>query len=140
MVLVVMALFMQIGTDSLDWDTLQAVEDPGNESGLTISNNLFSSSANLTIQFNVNGSYAPYASFHAAVRDTNSVVNQGPLFLNPINSNLGLSTTSPAIGAGMNLGSSYQNALLSSSIWPTSVIISPQASVWTVGAFISTLP
>lgn len=66
-------------------------------------------------------------------------LNGDPLYSNASVGNLTLTTGSPAIDAGMNLGSTYQTALFSSSVWPGYVATGNQNSYgtgWEIGAFI----
>ena len=47
-----------------------------------------------------------------------------------------LGPTSPAIGTGVNLGATYQQALLPSTVWPNQVNLGVQAAQWNMGAYL----
>jgi hypothetical protein len=66
-------------------------------------------------------------------------ISADPQYVNPGSQELYLQSSSPAINAGTNLGSTYQNGLSSSSAWPASVITVNQNSFdgWAIGAFVS---
>lgn len=64
-----------------------------------------------------------------------------PLLVNASAGNFTLSSSSPAIDAGANLGSIYQLGLASSSTWPSGVVTLNQNSYgsgWDIGAYVST--
>ena len=66
-------------------------------------------------------------------------VTTDPVFTNRSNNVLTLVSTSPAINAGADLGSAYQNGLLPASIWPNSIVTGNQNSrgtAWAIGAFV----
>lgn len=89
-----------------------------------------------------NGTYwrwgaVPYtwAQWRGLGKDTNSPTPANPLFTNASNDNLTLQYGSPCIDTGINLGSSYNNALHPDSKWPNSIITSLQGTYWEIGAY-----
>lgn len=62
-------------------------------------------------------------------------INSDPLFTNAGAGQYWPQGGSPVIGAGTNLGSTYQEALAASAAWPTSVTTAIQPASWDVGAF-----
>jgi hypothetical protein len=71
-------------------------------------------------------------------QDSHSV-NADPQFNNPSSNDFTLMPSSPAIGAGVNLGSQYQFDLLPGSSWPNAVQTGSQSSsgAWDIGAYVS---
>jgi hypothetical protein len=70
-------------------------------------------------------------------------VQADPQFVNAAKVNFALSSTSPAINAGTNLGSPYNIGLMPGSTWPNSVVTGDQnayGSGWEIGAFIYVAP
>jgi hypothetical protein len=71
-------------------------------------------------------------------QDANSI-NVDPRFENAPSSQFWLQSTSPAIGAGANLGASYDLELDSTSTWPNSVVLDNENSsgnFWEIGAYV----
>jgi hypothetical protein len=70
---------------------------------------------------------------------SNNLISQ-PLVVNAAVDNFTLRSSSPAIDAGVDLGASYDDALKSSSVWPSGVVIADQdnygTGVWEIGAYI----
>ena len=65
-------------------------------------------------------------------------MNADPLFTSASANNFTLTSSSPAIDAGTNLGSVYQNTLDPASTWPSHVLTANQNSYgsgWAVGAY-----
>jgi hypothetical protein len=63
-----------------------------------------------------------------------------PKLTNAAGGDFTLQSSSPTIDAGTNLGSTYQNGLSSSSVWPASVMTLNQNSFgkgWEIGAFVA---
>lgn len=77
-------------------------------------------------------SFAGYKT--AATEDAHSI-SSNTNFTNP-GVDFTLMGNSPALGSGVSLGSTYQNALVPSSSWPGGVRTAPQATLWDIGAFI----
>jgi hypothetical protein len=90
------------------------------------------------IEYGANNYLSTYAAFDAAYGTSTHSVNTDPLLTSASTNNFTLISTSPAIGAGTNLGSVYQNALAPTSTWPSNVLTVNQNSYgsgWVVGAF-----
>jgi hypothetical protein len=71
--------------------------------------------------------------------DTHGKNDQDPKFQNTGNHQFWLQSSSPAIDAGLNLGSDYDDALTSVSSWPSSVVTANQNSYgngWEIGAYV----
>jgi hypothetical protein len=58
-----------------------------------------------------------------------------PLLASPP-ADLSLQAGSPAFGTGANLGTTYQQALQSSSVWTSQVNLGPQRTQWNMGAYL----
>jgi hypothetical protein len=70
---------------------------------------------------------------------TNGNISANPLFANAARSQYWLASGSPAIDAGLDLGSPYNIGLIPRSTWPNSVVTGDQnayGSGWEIGAFI----
>jgi hypothetical protein len=70
-------------------------------------------------------------------------VQADPQFVNAAASQFWLASGSPAIGAGLNLGSPYNIGLMPGSTWPNSVVTGDQnayGSGWEIGAFVYVPP
>jgi len=81
-------------------------------------------------------------SWIATTGETGSIVFD-PQFTNVSGSNFTLSASSAAIDAGSNLGSDYDDALLPTSSWPSSITTADQdlrGSGWEIGAYIYPVP
>jgi hypothetical protein len=66
-------------------------------------------------------------------------VESDPLFTSVSTSNFTLSRYSPAIGAGLNLGQTYEEDLNPASTWPSDVLLNTQSNTgggWDIGAYI----
>jgi hypothetical protein len=90
------------------------------------------------IEYGASNYLSTYAAFDAAYGKSTHSVNTDPLFTSASTNNFTLISTSPAIGAGANLESGYQNALAPTSTWPSNVLTVNQnsySSGWVVGAF-----
>jgi hypothetical protein len=62
-----------------------------------------------------------------------------PLFVDRDNNDYSLQAGSPAIDAGLDLGTLYENGLLPASVWPNNIIIDSQNNnmLWEIGAYLS---
>ncbi len=85
------------------------------------------------------GNYvSTYAAFDAAYGKSTHSLNTDPLLTSASANNFTLTSSSPAIDGGTNLGSVYQNALDPTSTWPSHVLTANQnsnSSGWSVGAY-----
>lgn len=73
-------------------------------------------------------------------QDANSI-NKNPQFISTSTNNFALQSSSSAIDAGMNFGSTYEMGLDPASTWPSNVILDNQnnyGSGWDIGAYIYT--
>jgi hypothetical protein len=90
------------------------------------------------------GSYYTLAAFTTAFPDFfQKSVESNPKLTNNAGGNFTLMAGSPAIGAGTNLGSTYEMGLNPSSSWPSSVATLPQSqngAGWEIGAFVFVQP
>jgi hypothetical protein len=67
--------------------------------------------------------------------------SSNPLFTNASGNNFTFQSSSPAIDAGVNLGSAYEFGLSPSSSWPSSILTLNQnlnGSAWDIGAYVYT--
>lgn len=79
------------------------------------------------------------AAFQGAQSKMLHSVEGNPGFTSASSGDFSLQASSPAIDAGTNLGSTYQNGLSSDSVWPASVVTLNQNSFgkgWEIGAFV----
>jgi hypothetical protein len=89
--------------------------------------------------------YATYAAWEAATGNCRSAgcshsVQSDPQFQNAAGGNFTLSSTSPAINAGANLGSTYEMGLDPRSSLPWTLVNQNLYGNWDVGAFVYVLP
>lgn len=90
--------------------------------------------------------YSTYAAWEAATGNCGTTgcshsVQSDPLFISTTTPNFALQSTSPAIDAGVNLGSTYQLGLAPGSTWPSSVSTLNQnanGAGWDIGAYVYT--
>jgi hypothetical protein len=85
--------------------------------------------------------YATYAAWETAMGNCGLAgcshsVQAAPQFVNASAGQFGLTSGSPGIGAGVNLGSPYNIGLLPGSTWPTGVTTGPTNTPPDIGAFI----
>jgi hypothetical protein len=88
--------------------------------------------------------YSTYSSWETATGNCGTVgcshsVQSAPTFANASAGQFWLTSGSPGIDAGLNLGSPYNMGLMAGSTWPNSVVIGDQnayGSGWEVGAFV----
>jgi parallel beta-helix repeat protein len=116
-------------------------ENPGTDgSGNVYSYNDFGPNASNFIQWGSSTYYSTLAAWQAASGQTNNL-NSNPLFISTSTDNFALQSSSPAIDAGLNLGSTYEYGLDPASTWPSSVILDNQnnyGSGWEMGAYVYT--
>ena len=75
-------------------------------------------------------------------QDANSI-NSDPLFTNAAGNDFTLQSSSPAINAGVDLGATYDDAIMPGSSWPSSVTTADQdlrGSGWEIGAYVYPVP
>ncbi|MGD1156449.1 MAG: Ig-like domain-containing protein [Terriglobia bacterium] len=92
------------------------------------------------------GNYSTYATWEAAAGNCGTTgcshsVQADPQFVNAAGFNFTLASSSPAIDAGLNLGSTYEWGLDPASTWPSSVITLNQNNYgagWEMGAYVYT--
>jgi hypothetical protein len=91
-----------------------------------------------------NTNYATLALFEAATLSTAYInINADPLFTNAVGNDFTLQSTSPARDAGTNLGSTYDDAIMPGSTWPSSVTTIDQdlrGAGWEIGAYVYPVP
>lgn len=111
--------------------------DPGLEFSASDFNIFGPESANY-ITYNSNN-YSTLAAYVAAQSQDAHSLKDDPLFTAPGSSDFTLQATSPALDAGTDLGSSYDDALNPASSWPSSVSTLDQddwGTGWEIGAYI----
>ena len=103
----------------------------------TLDNNLYYGGT--ATPFNWNGTAYSMVNYLAASGQDAHSVNADPLFTSPSTNNFSLTSNSPAIGAGVNLGSTYQLDLAPGSVWPFKVSTAIQSTngAWDIGAYVS---
>ncbi|HME59249.1 MAG TPA: choice-of-anchor D domain-containing protein [Terracidiphilus sp.] len=122
-------------------------ENPGKDgSGNVYSYNDFGTQANNFIEWGAGAFYSTYATWETAAGNCGAPgcshsVQADPQFVNAAAAQFWLQSGSPAIEAGIDLGSPYNIGLLPASSWPNSVVTGDQNSYgtgWEVGAYIFT--
>jgi hypothetical protein len=63
-------------------------------------------------------------------------ITADPLFTSTITPDLSLQPTSPAKGTGVNMGNSYRQALLPTTVWTSAINLGIQATLWNMGAYL----
>jgi parallel beta-helix repeat protein len=108
----------------------------GTGSGNTFNYNLYYGGS--STPFTWNGTAYSLPNYEAASGQDSQSLNANPQFTNPSANNFTLTSTSPAIGAGINLGSDYQFDLKPGSVWPNNVSTASQNSngAWDIGAYV----
>jgi len=103
------------------------VERDTGDGTMTLDNNRYYLSGGYTGAFDWNGTtYDSLAAYQSASsQDATSSVGD-PGLVNPANDDFTLASDSPCIGAGANLGSPYNTALMPSSTWPDGVVTGDQ--------------
>lgn len=100
--------------------------------------NAFGTQSPNFIEYGTRTYLSTYAAFDAAYGANTHSVTSDPLFTNASANDFTLISSSPAIGAGTNLGVNYQNALDPASAWPSHIVTANQpsdASKWDLGAY-----
>jgi Concanavalin A-like lectin/glucanases superfamily len=88
--------------------------------------------------FTWNGTAYSMANYLAASGQDAHSVNADPLFTSPSTNDFSLTSNSPAIGAGVYLGPTYQLDLAPGSVWPFNVSTANQSTngAWDIGAYV----
>jgi len=111
--------------------------------GALIKNNILASNGGFGIQFSASGvtGYAVATNIiYGNTGDSNNVtgatgtISASPAFVG--SGDYSLRASSPAIDAGINLGSTYTLGLKSTSSWPSGVITTDQGTAWEIGAYV----
>jgi len=125
-------------------EVFNGCENPGaNGSGNVYTYNDFGTAASNFITWG-SSNYSTYATWEAATGNCGTTgcshsVQADPQFVNAAASQFWLASASPAIDAGLNLGSPYNMGLMPGSTWPNSVVTGDQnayGSAWEIGAFV----
>jgi parallel beta-helix repeat protein len=105
-------------------------------SGLDISSNAWYTSASNWYYWDSGGGNN-LATWNA-LTGVGTDLNSDPLMVNPGSNDFTLQFGSPAVGAGVNLGATYDDALGRASSWPSSVVIKDQDLYhkWEIGAYV----
>ena len=93
--------------------------------GNVYENNCFGAEASGFLEWDT-VAYSTYAAFKTAHGESWDQVGGDPLLTDPGNGDLTLTSGSPCIGAGTNLGSPFNEVLMPSSIWPDGVVTGDQ--------------
>jgi hypothetical protein len=112
--------------------------------GNTYTHNAFGAAASNFLGWGNGTYYSTYAAWEAATGNCGTpgcshFVQADPQFVNAAASEFWLASGSPAIDAGLNLGSPYNIGLMPGSTWPNSVATGDQnayGSGWEIGAFV----
>ncbi len=114
--------------------------DPGSESGFTSDYNLFYNSGGVAWQWGT-GTDNTLATWNASSGQDVHSTSTNPSFANVAGNIYTLASSSPAIDAGANLGSTYEMGLDPASTWPSNIILDNQnnyGSGWDIGAYVYT--
>jgi len=106
--------------------------------------NCFGAEAANIIQYGGSTYYSTYAAWEAdskVIKDggTTHSVQSNPLLTNPGGGDFTLQAGSACINVGVNLGTTYKDALMHDSAWPAGVVLGDQGNFgagWEVGAYI----
>jgi len=63
-------------------------------------------------------------------------ITADPLFVSPVTPDLSLQPGSPARGTGADLGPSFRQGLLPSTVFPTQINLGTQAAAWNMGGYL----
>ena len=117
--------------------TFESVDASSSATTISDYNDFFSNGGSFGTWVGANT--AGFPDWRAATGQDSHSLNSDPQFTNPANNNFSLQSTSPVISSGINLGASYQNAVLPSSSWPSAVVLASQkinSSNWEMGAYL----
>jgi parallel beta-helix repeat protein len=138
---------ISVGNTGQNLDASYGGEDDGvMGSGNTYLYNDFGSAFSNFIQWGGSTYYSTYGSWETATGNCGAVgcshsIQSDPKLTNPGSNVFTLQASSPAIDAGVNLGSTYEYALDPVSTWPSNVILDNQngyGSGWDLGAYVYT--
>ena len=123
-----------------------AENDGTNGYGNIYTYNDFGQQASGFIEWGAGAYYSTYSSWEGATGNCGSTgcshsVETNPLFVSASSGNFALASSSPTIGAGLNLGSIYEYGLHPGSAWPSNVILDNRTnsgSGWDIGAYVYT--
>jgi hypothetical protein len=89
--------------------------------------------------FDWSGTDYNFANYKTASSQDAHSLNSDPLLTNAAGGDFTLQAGSPCINVGADLGATYQNGLLGSSVWPDAVVTADQeiyGTGWDIGAYI----
>lgn len=113
------------------------VVSAGSTAGTTMDYNLWDNAAANGYVGNWGGTLYTNTQYGAGTKpagqDAHTMISD-PKFTNPSSNLFTLQSGSPAIGAGANLGSTYNQAILPGSTWPVGIVLATQGSKWNMGA------
>jgi len=121
-------------------------ENPGtNGSGNVYTYNNFGTATTNFIEWGHGVLYSTYSSWETATGNCGTVgcshsIEAAPTFANASAGQFWLTSGSPGIGAGLNLGSPYNIGLMPGSAWPTGVTTGPTNTPPDIGAFVYVPP
>jgi len=117
--------------------------------GLTIANNIVANNATYGLAFTYDGvtnytvatnliSGNTLGATNGYVYGATGTIAVDSLLVAPASGNFSLQASSPAINAGLTLGSPYQVGLAAGSFWPSAVLLLDQGvnPSWEIGAFV----
>jgi hypothetical protein len=119
-------------------------ENANGGSGNVYFYNDFGPASSSFIQWSTSTYYSTYASWELAYCGSTGCshsIQSNPLLINTSTDNFALQSSSPAIGSGLNLGSTYEYALDPASTWPSNIMLDNQNSYgsgWDLGAYVYT--
>jgi parallel beta-helix repeat protein len=105
------ALICMGGGDNLTYGT-----------GMVYDNNCLGAEATNFIFWGYGTHYSTYDAWETAHGESWTQIEGDPLYTDPANGDLTLQSGSPCVGAGENLGSPFDNGLLTTSTWPDGVV------------------
>ena len=108
-------------------------------SGNVYESNCFDLESSNFILWGAGNYYSTYDDWIAASSQTDNNVEADPSFTDAAGGDLTLASDSPCIDAGVDLGASYDDALLPASTWPDGVVTGDQDYYgvgWNIGAYL----
>jgi parallel beta-helix repeat protein len=110
-------------------------------SGNIYDHNAFGIAATGFVYWGTTGTISTYSALNTAYGSNMNNVQSNPLFTSSSTDNFTITSSSPSIDAGRNLGSTYEYGLDPASTWPANMITDNQnnfGSSWDIGAYIYT--